>query len=411
MSSTVRRLSERQHQTMETALMPRASLRSVLAASAAIALAVALSGCAQLGASGPSSRSINRAQINDPRIRVVDLDEPVTRSVVAASSSEAFAKVFGDVPQRNGLIAPGDVLDISVWEAPPAVLFTSGRAIAPGVGMPTYASGSDFPGQMVDADGTITVPFAGRVKAIGRAPAEVAREIAARLSTKAHDPQAMVRISQNQGSDVTVVGDVATSRRIPLTTRNERLLDALAGAGGVRQPVDKVLIQITRGKTSAARPLGTIIRDPGENITLAPNDIVTALYQPYSFQALGALGANAEVPIEGSGITLAQAIARVGGLQDQRANIKGVFIFRFETPEALTPELRSGAPLTPEGRIPVIYRIDMSDPATFFVMQSFPMRDKDILYVSNAPAVDFQKFVGLVSQLTFSVVGIVSNVP
>jgi polysaccharide export outer membrane protein len=396
---------------METNSRPAPKLRSALAACAAIALAAALPGCAQLGASGPSSKSINRAQASDPRIRIVNLDEPVTRGIIAASSIETFAKVFGDVAQRNGLIAPGDTLDVSIWEAPPAVLFTSGRAVTPGGGMPTYASGSEFPGQMVDADGSITVPFAGRVRAVGRSPNEVAREIAARLSAKAHDPQAMVRISQNQGSDVTVVGDVATSRRIPLTTRNERLLDALAGAGGVRQPVDKVLIQITRGKTVAARPLGTIIRDPGENITLAPNDIITALFQPYSFQALGALGANAEVPIEGSGITLAQGIARVGGLQDQRANIKGVFLFRFEDPAALPPELSAGAPLTPEGRVPVIYRIDMSDPATFFVMQSFPMRDKDILYVSNAPAVDFQKFVGLVSQLTFSIVGIVNNVP
>jgi polysaccharide biosynthesis/export protein len=410
MTTLERQLSERHRTTMETEFKAPSKLRQAMAVSA-IALAVTLSGCAQLGASGPSSRAINRAQVADSRIRVVDLNEPVTRSVIAAAGSETFASVFGDVAQRSGLISPGDVLDVSIWEAPPAVLFAPGRSILTGTGTPSYVTGSEFPGQMVDADGTITVPFAGRIRAVGRSPNDVAREIAARLSTKAHDPQAMVRISQNQGSDVTVVGDVATSRRVPLTTRNERLLDALAGAGGVRQPVDKVLIQITRGKISAARPLGTIIRDPGENITLAPNDIITALFQPYSFQALGALGANAEVPIEGSGITLAQGIARVGGLQDQRANIKGVFIFRFENPEALPSEIRTGAPLTPEGKVPVIYRIDMSNPATFFVMQSFPMRDKDILYVSNAPAVDFQKFVGLVSQLTFSVVGIINNVP
>jgi polysaccharide export outer membrane protein len=387
--------------------MPRLARRQAAAA----ALALVLVGCANLGASGPSSRAINKAQTADPRVRIVDLSEPVARGIVAAADTGTFAKVFGDMPQRHGLISPGDILDVSIWEAPPAVLFTSGRATVPGGGMPNFASGSDFPGQMVDADGTITVPFAGRIKAVGRSPNDVGREIAARLSSKAHDPQAMVRISQNQGSDVTVVGDVGASRRMPLTTRNERLLDALAGAGGVRQPVDKVLIQITRGNVVAARPLGTIIRNPNENITLAPGDIVTALFQPYSFQALGALGANAEVPIEGSGISLAQGIARVGGLQDQRANIKGVFIFRFEDPAALPSDQRTGAPLTPDGKIPVIYRIDMSDPATFFVMQTFPMRDKDILYVSNAPAVDFQKFVGLVSQLTFSIVGIAAQVP
>jgi polysaccharide export outer membrane protein len=385
--------------------------RSPLAACIAAAFAVLLAGCAQFGASGPDSRSINRAEAHDPRIRIVDVSEPVTRSILASQDDETFARIFGDTAPRLGVISAGDVLDVSIWEAPPAVLFTSGSSIAPAVGTPSVGSGSNFPGQMVDADGGITVPFAGRVRAVGRTPNEVAREIEDRLARMAHQPQAIVRISQNQGADVTIVGDVASSRRLPLTTRNERLLDALAGAGGVRQPVDKVMIQITRGDTVAARPLGAIIRDRSENITLAPNDIITALYQPYSFQALGALNANAEIPIEGTGTSLAQAVARVGGLADNRANIKGVFIFRFEDPASLPPDLRAGAPLTPEGKVPVIYRVDMADPATFFVMQSFPMRDKDILYVSNAPAADLQKFVGLISQLTFSIVGIVNNAP
>ena len=39
------------------------------------------------------------------------------------------------------------------------------------------------------------------------------------------------------------------------------------------------------------------------------------------------------------------------------------------------------------------------------------MRDKDILYVSNAPAVDFQKFANLISQMTFSISSMISAVP
>lgn len=347
----------------------------------------------------------------DPRVRAIAVDEAVVRSMVAARDHDTFASKLGNVAQRHGVIGAGDVLDISIWEAPPAVLFSSGGGSPVGTGATGVAQGANFPSQMVDADGAISIPFAGRIRAVGRAPMEVAREIQRQLQGKAHSPQVLVRIGSNQADGVTVVGDVASSRNVPLTTRNERLLDALAAAGGVRQPVDKVLIQVTRGGTVVTRPLGAIIRDPRENVPLMSNDVVTALYQPYSFQALGALGSNAEVPFEGTGISLAQAIARVGGLQDNRANIKGVFIFRFEDPNALPPELRVGAPLTPEGKVPVIYRVDMSNPSTFFVMQGFPMRDKDIVYVSNAPIADFQKFASLVSQLAFSVVGIANNIP
>lgn len=354
---------------------------------------------------------MHSAQKDDPKLRVVNVDDAVTRGIVAAQDNETLSRSLGDVPQRHDVIGDGDVLDISIWEAPPASLFSPMSAGNLSTTTPAGAHGSDIPEQMVDADGRITVPFAGTVRAVGRSPNDLAREVTARLKGMAHDPQVIVRIANNQGANVTVVGDVANSRRVALTTKNERLLDALASAGGVRNPVDKVLIQITRDKTVVSRPLGAIIRDPRENITLAANDVITALYQPYSFQAMGAFVASAELNFEGTGITLAQAISRVGGLQDNRANIKGLFIFRLEDPAALPASLRSGAPLTPEGRVPVIYRIDMSNPSTFFVLQRFPIKDKDILYVSNAPIADFQKFVNLVSQLTFSLAGIATAIP
>jgi polysaccharide biosynthesis/export protein len=363
-----------------------------------------------MGASGPSTGAVVKAPQRDGRVRAVVLNEAVVRSIVTAENRDSFASRLGNAEQRHGLIGAGDVLDISIWEAPPAVLFSNGAGSSMGSAAPSVAQGANFPSQMVDADGAISIPFAGRVGAVGRVPDDVAHEIQTRLEGKAHSPQVMVRIGRNQGAGVTVVGDVANSRNVPLTTRNERLLDALAEAGGVRQSVDKILIQVTRGDIVVTRPLGAIIRDPRENVPLRSNDVVTALYQPYSFQALGALGANAEVPFEGTGISLAQAIARVGGLQDNRANIKGIFIFRFEYPAALPPEISLGAPLTPEGKVPVIYRVDMSDPSTFFAMQTFPMHDKDIVYVSNAPFADFQKFTNLVSQMAFSVVGLVTTV-
>ncbi|MDR5671452.1 polysaccharide export protein, partial [Burkholderia cenocepacia] len=99
-----------------------------------------------------------------------------------------------------------------------------------------------------------------------------------------------------------------------------RVLDALASAGGVRQPVDKITIQITRGDKVASQPLETIIKDPRQNVSLRAGDVVTALYQPFSFTALGATGKNEEVNFEAQGITLAQALARAGGLQDTRSD-------------------------------------------------------------------------------------------
>ena len=366
-----------------------------------------ISGCASFGASGPSGKAVRNAAAMDGRIKLVELTEPVARRVMAGQQRASLAEALGDAPLRGTVVGPGDILDVAIWEAPPAALFgTSVIDTRLSSGLPAVAKSADIPQQMVDGEGRITVPFIGSISVTGRTPRDVAREIAARLSGKANDPQVIVRIAENQAAQVTVVGDVVNSRHVSLTTKGERLLDALASAGGVRQPVDKMTIQITRGGKVATQPLSAVIRDPLQNIRLGANDVVTALYQPYSFQALGAFGINAEVNFEATGLTLAQALGRIGGLQDNRADIKGVFIFRLEDPAVLDPELAASAPTTPDGKIPVIYRVDMANPATFFVAQGFPIQNRDVLYVSNALLVDIQKFVNVVSSMAFSVVSV-----
>ena len=51
--------------------------------------------------------------------------------------------------------------------------------------------------------------------------------------------------------------------------------------------------------------------------------------------SLGSTGRNEEINFEAQGITLAQALARAGGLNDARSDARGVFIFRFEPKAAL----------------------------------------------------------------------------
>ena len=376
-------------------------------------LALALAGCSALGSSGPSSsavRSANGAPLAAAQIRVVDLSDSVARRAIEAQKTQGFAQVLGEVAPYGALVGPGDVLDISIWEAPPAVLFGASTADLRLASSAT-ARGTALPEQMVDPQGFIRVPFVGTVRVAGRSTGQIEREIVARLTGKAHRPEAIVRIVRNAAATVTVVGDVTNSTRVPLTTKGERLLDALAAAGGVKQPVGKTTIQVSRGGQVAVMPLDVVIRDPAQNVRLQSDDVVTALYQPYSFTALGAVGNNAEIPFESVGITLSQALGRIGGLQDSRADVKGVFLFRLEYPAALDPAVVAAGPMTPDGLVPVIYRLNLRDPASFFVAQGFPIRNRDVIYVSNAPVADFQKFVNIVSSMAFSIVGIVNTVP
>lgn len=377
-----------------------------------LASVVLSSGCATLpgwlGSSGPSREQVQSARDDQSinGIQMVTVNEAVARRLLTSRKQSLFSDLFESTTHSGYLIGAGDVIEVSMWEAPPAMLF-GGAALDSKAGLATTRVVT-FPEQMVSSEGTITIPFAGAVPSAGKSPQQVEAEVARRLTGKANQPQVLVRTIRNATSNVTVVGEVASSTRMPLTARGERLLDALAAAGGGRQPVGKTTLQVTRGDQVHALALDTIIRDPKQNIVLQPGDVITALHQPLSFTVLGATGKNEEINFEAQGITLAQALARAGGLQDVRADARGVFLFRFEESKALDWSVPPAT--TPEGKVPVIYEVNLKNPATFFVAQSFQMQNKDVLYVSNAPAAELQKFLNILTTSIYSVNGIVNNV-
>ena len=392
--------------------------RAGIGRAATVMLLAALAACSTMGSGGPTSSAINRADgvvLGNAHIRVIDINDAVARRVMSAQRMPLLSETIGDAAPTDSVIGRGDLLQVTIWEAPPAVLFGSTSSFGrENSGTPTgttVGQNSAIPEMMVDESGRIRLPFVGAVRAAGRTPPEVEREIASRLRGMAHQPQVSVRISQNVSSTVAVVGDVKTSGRIPITPRGERLLDAIAAAGGTSEPIGKISVQVSRAGREALVPMESVIRDPSQNIRLGPNDVVTVLFQPFKFTALGATNTSAEVPFESTGLTLAEALGRVGGLKDERANVRGAFVFRYEDPGALDPAVAAASPRTPDGRVPVIYRVDLRNPATLFAAQNFPMRNKDILYVSTAPLSDFQRFVNILSSMAFTFIGLGQAVP
>ena len=373
-----------------------------------LCLAAALSGCAGqpawLASSGPSAGEVEASGADPAKsgIQLVDVTDAVARRLLASQRQTLFSESLGAKGRAGGRIGPGDVVEVTVWEAPPGMLFGGGSA-APSAA-PATTSAATFPQQMVSADGTIGLPFVGRVPVDGKTTKQVEGEIVERLRGKANQPQALVRLTQNTTADVTVVGEVNNSARVPLTPRGERLLDALAATGGLRQPLNKITLQVTRGDRVHAMPLEAIVRDPRQNVLLQPGDVIAALYQPLSFTVLGATGKNEEIPFEAQGISLTQALARSGGLVDNRARASGAFIFRLEDRNALDWPVPPVT--TPDGKVAVIYRVNLKDPATFFAAQSFPIQDKDVLYVSNATASELQKFFNLIVAVIYPIVNV-----
>ena len=369
-----------------------------------LAATALLAGCGALPGSGPLATDVASQQSPQGVLGgyvLVEVDERVA-SINASQPRESLKRVFTTGrPAPDLRIGVSDSVVVTIWEAAAGGLFSASpedRGISAGSRTAT------IPEQVVARDGTIQVPYAGRLRVAGLRPADVEQEIVQALDHKAIQPQVVVTISKNLSNTVAVGGEVTNGSRVPLTTKGDRILDVIAAAGGIRVPASDAFIQLTRGRRTVSVAYNAILAHPEENIYTMPGDDLTVVRDPQTFTAFGGTGRNAQVPFDAAGITLEEAIAKAGGLLDYRADPAGIFLLRFE-PTKLVAQLMPSRDLPSQGDlVPVVYQLNLRDANSFFLARSFPVRDKDILYVANSASDPVQKFLGMVGNITAPVI-------
>ena len=362
-----------------------------------------LAGCSTLPAAGPTTHEIISQEAETDAFAgyvLIDVDKRVA-DVLAQQPRETLYGTFRNQPPPPTLrIGTGDTLMVTIWEAGSGGLFSS-SAIGPNPGSRT----ATLPEQAVARDGTVQVPYAGRVRAAGRTPAQVEEAIVASLQGKAIEPQAVVTVTRNVSSTATVMGEVAQGMRVPLSLKGDRLLDVVATAGGPRVAPHETFIRVTRrGRSNreitSSVAFNTILADPRENIFVHPGDVVTVVREPQTFTAFGGTGRNALVPFEATGITLEEAVAKAGGLLDFRADPTGVFLLRFESAPLVARLAPDKVDRFATAVMPVVYRLNLRDTNSYFLAQAIAVRNKDIVYVANAPLSEAQKVLNAIGTLT-----------
>ncbi|MFZ4406044.1 MAG: polysaccharide biosynthesis/export family protein [Paracraurococcus sp.] len=374
----------------------------------AAAATLATAGCNDfIPSSGPRIEGVTRPATTrggDPGT----LSAPSLKYALLTLDAAVVAGVEGDKPTTmfsSGLqgraaaevrFGVGDILSITIFETQSGGLFIPADSGArPG----NFVT---LPQQQVGRSGMVTIPFGGEVRAVGHTPGELEKAIAGRLRQRALEPQVIVTLVERRSAVISVVGDVDQSLRFSLDPGGERILGAIARAGGTRFAPHETLVTLQRAGVSEAAIMADIVEDPRLNVQLAPDDTIVVARQQRYFLALGAVGQTASVtqlnrrfPFEDRRLSLGDAIARAGGLQDDRANPRAVFLFRFEKRPALERLGVATANFAGE-EIPTVYRADLLNPTSMFLVQRFPMRHNDLMFVSNAPSTDLLKFLQII---------------
>lgn len=358
----------------------------------AAGLVVLLGGCSAFPTQGPYPQAVAGGKFEDPDKVQYVLADLTPSMLVALKDTAPKAGIRGTIGDRRPapelLLGVGDIVSVTIFEAAAGGLFIPQEAGSRAGNFVT------LPNQEIDKAGVISVPYADLVRAAGRTLSQVKFDIEQRLRNRAIDPQAVVTLVDGRSSQVSVTGEVNTSVRYTLSKSGERLLDAVARAGGPRYPAFETYVTLRRGSRTAKAYLNQIIESPDENVYLYPGDTVVLNREFRSFMALGASGQNGQINFDNETLSLSQALGKAGGILDSRGDPAESYVYRLEYKKAVAQMGYDTTPyLTP--MVPVIYRVNLREPDGFFLAGKFMMRDGDVLFVSNAPIAEITKLLSL----------------
>lgn len=354
----------------------------------ALLAAVSLTASCGLPRPGPNKKEIFAGSVlKEGDAFIVTVNPRVTRAT-AVVPSHGFSDGFRNAGVvGSDTLASGDVLGITVFEnvKDDPLLGNTGQRV------------SALQEVQVDGQGYIFIPYAGRIKAAGQTPEGLRSAITRKLDAQTPDPQVTVTRLAGDGSSVSIAGSVTASGVYPIEAPTRMLGSMLAKAGGVSIPPATALVRVTRGKQTGKVWLKDLWENPQLDIALRPGDRIVVEEDQRRFTALGATGAQSLVPFQSETLSAIEALATVGGLQTAAADPTGVFVFRNE-PAAVANVVLGRKDLIGDQRM--VYVLDLTAPTGMFEARDFLIRDGDTVYVTEAPYVQWNKTLSVLTGST-----------
>ena len=290
---------------------------------------------------------------------------------------EPKAQVSGELQaqmdQYSYTIGVGDVLNIIVWDHPELTI-PAGQ----------FRSAGES-GSVVHPDGTIFYPYIGSVSVAGKLVGEARTLIATKLANYIESPQVEVSVAAFRSQRVFVTGAVAQPSILPITNIPLTLLDAVNASGGLGVEADwRSVVLTTDGKNGPAHTAVDLYAlyqkgDMSQNILLNHNDIIhVPRSDALKVFVMGDVVKPQTQRIDRSGLTLAEAISNVGGIDEVSADARGIFVLRVSERE---------------DRLADVFQLDASDGGMIILSTQFELQPLDVVYVTSAPLARWNKIV------------------
>ncbi len=278
------------------------------------------------------------------------------------------------------LISPGDVLNISIWDADDNSLL-----IAPGSRV------ANLQNMQVGSDGRIFLPFVGNMKLSGMSVSTARERIQEMLLNTVPSAQVQLSVVPGRANTATVVSGVRAPGVFPLVDRNVSLLSLIGAGGGVIDSVKNPQVRLFRGSKAYGIGLDLLFEDPTLDTIVQGGDRIVITDDDRYFLSLGAASKEALHPFLKADVTALDAMSIVGGVAAVRANPQAILILRDYPASAVRPVPPAGDGAEPvlslEGppQDRVVFTIDLTKADGLFSAGQFQIQSGDLVYVTESP--------------------------
>jgi polysaccharide export outer membrane protein len=288
------------------------------------------------------------------------------------SQAKKYTPVVTD--SYDYVLGVGDVLSIGVWDHPELTIPAAVQRTA------------EFDGFRIQADGTITYAYAANVQAAGKTIRQLHDVLVKKLSEVIEKPQIDLKVVGFKSQRAYVTGEVKKPGVLAISEIPLTLIDALNLAGGLSERADWRTVSFTRNNQVQTIKLDDFYTkgDISQNRLLKHGDIIHVnRTDNQKVFVLGDVSKAGSIEINRYGLSLAEALSDVGGLNERTANANGVFVLRKR-------------PENEEGIIADVYQLHAQNVVALVLADQFKLQPRDIVYVTTAPIARWNR---LISQL------------
>jgi len=280
---------------------------------------------------------------------------------------------------KSNLIRPGDSIDLVIWDNLENSLLTS-----------TSEKRVEMNGLVVSPSGTIFVPYIDEVRVGGATPDRARALIESELEQVVPDAQVQLALVSGPDNSVDAVRGVNAPGNYPLPNRDFSVLSLISAAGGIAPELENPLVRVIRGGQTYGIRADTLLERPSANVVLRGGDTIAIEEDERYFVALGATGNETIVPFTQENINAIEALALVNGIEDNRANPKGILILRDYSRRDLRTD-GSGPHKTQ-----VVFAIDLTSADSIFAARKFQINPQDLVLATESPVSSVRTVFGLI---------------